>query len=322
MATVMAVCVSEKRGTPKTSIPNGQLIAGYGLASDAHGGSWHRQVSLLAWEKIQDFNARGAQVQDGAFGENLIVKGLELNSLPIGARLQVGDALLTVTQIGKECHSHCEIFKRMGECIMPVYGIFARVLKGGWIKKGDQVSVACLPSCGKGRPFRAAVITLSDQGARGLRPDESGPAAAEMARKAGYQVVEELLLPDSQAQLELELKRIADHHLADLILTTGGTGFSPRDHTPEASINVIQRPAPGLSEAMRMNAMTSSPRSILSRGVSGVREKTLILNLPGSPRAVKECLLFILPVLEHGLCTLLDIEEDCAAAFDPSQGTG
>lgn len=117
------------------------MIEEYGIEGDAHAGKWHRQVSLLSFDTIEDFKARGAKIGNGAFGENIIVQGIDLIHLPIGTRLKSGDILLEVTQIGKECHSHCEIYKKMGECIMPTNGIFTRVLHGGIMKEGDEITV-------------------------------------------------------------------------------------------------------------------------------------------------------------------------------------
>jgi cyclic pyranopterin phosphate synthase len=138
---VKAVCISEARGTQKKNIKEARFIADYGIEQDAHAGNWHRQVSLLSYEKIEAFNARGAQVEDGAFGENLIVEGLDFAVLPVGTRLQCGEVLLEITQIGKECHNHCQIYDKMGECIMPKQGVFARVLQGGIIKIGDEMQI-------------------------------------------------------------------------------------------------------------------------------------------------------------------------------------
>lgn len=140
--TIRAVCVSEKRGTEKVNVHHARLKENWGIENDAHAGDWHRQVSLLSYQKVEEFNARGAGVTDGAFGENLLVDGIDCAKLPVGARLKCGEALLEVTQIGKECHSHCEIYKRVGTCIMPHQGIFARVLHGGEIKEGDEIAVA------------------------------------------------------------------------------------------------------------------------------------------------------------------------------------
>lgn len=136
---IVAVCISERRGTQKINVHEGTLKEDWGIEGDAHAGHWHRQVSLLSYDQVLEFNARGARVKDGAFGENILVQGIDCAKLPVGTRLKCADVLLEVTQIGKECHSHCEIFKRMGECIMPRQGIFTRVLKGGKIKEGDEI---------------------------------------------------------------------------------------------------------------------------------------------------------------------------------------
>lgn len=141
MGKLIAINISEKRGTEKKEIQEAQLVTDFGIAGDAHAGKWHRQVSLLSFEKIEDFKARGARIENGAFGENLIVSGFDFKTLPLGTRFQIGDALLEMTQIGKQCHSHCAIYQRMGECIMPKEGVFAVVLKGGTIKKGDEVTM-------------------------------------------------------------------------------------------------------------------------------------------------------------------------------------
>ena len=118
-AEVLAVCISEKKGTEKKEIEKAVLKPDWGIEGDAHAGKWHRQVSLLAFEKIDDFRKKGAEVDFGAFGENIIVSGVELKSLPVGTVLEIGDAVLRVTQIGMECHSHCNIYHKMGDCIMP-----------------------------------------------------------------------------------------------------------------------------------------------------------------------------------------------------------
>lgn len=141
MGTIMAVNISEKKGTAKRNVHTARLIEDFGLEHDAHAGKWHRQVSLLSYEKIEEFRARGACIEDGAFGENLIVKGYDLKQLPVGTRLRCKDVVLEVTQIGKECHSGCEIYKTMGDCIMPREGIFARVLHGGVISEQDEILV-------------------------------------------------------------------------------------------------------------------------------------------------------------------------------------
>lgn len=141
MGTVLAVCISEKKGTPKRNVGRIRLIEDYGIEKDAHAGKWHRQVSLLSYDKIKEFKDRGAQVVDGDFGENLVVAGIDFSSLPIGTLFACNEVVLELTQIGKECHSGCQIFQTMGDCIMPREGVFARVIKGGQIDTGDSLMV-------------------------------------------------------------------------------------------------------------------------------------------------------------------------------------
>ncbi len=309
MAYIVGICISKKRGTQKSEVEETDLIEDWGVKDDAHGGKWHRQVSLLSYEKIEEFRAKGAEVDLGAFGENIIVSGYDFKNLPVGTRFYIGDAILEMTQIGKECHSHCEIYKKMGDCIMPREGVFAEVIHGGHIKKGDVIEME-LPKAN--RPFSAAVITLSDKGAAGEREDKSGPTIVNMLTEAGYDVKETVLIADDQKLLERQLMRLADQRQIDVIMTTGGTGFSERDVTPEATIAVCDRMANGIAEAIRAYSMTITKRAMFSRAVSGIRGKTLIINLPGSPKAVTEALEFLLPELDHGLGILRGTEGECA----------
>ena len=142
MGTVIAVCTSPAKGMQKTNVNEAVFIEDHGIQGDAHAGKWHRQVSLLSYDKIEEFRARGADVENGAFGENLVVQGIDFRSLPVGTRLCCGDVVLEITQIGKECHHGCQIFQKMGECIMPREGVFAKVIRGGSISTGDEMQVA------------------------------------------------------------------------------------------------------------------------------------------------------------------------------------
>lgn len=308
MGKLIAICISEHRGTQKHQVEKATLIENWGIEKDAHGGTWHRQVSLLSLEKLEEFQKKGAQIDFGAFGENLIIEGFDLRTIPVGTKIQIGTTLLELTQIGKECHSHCQIYKTMGDCIMPREGVFAKVITGGTIRPGDQVQLLTLP---KDRPFTAAVITLSDKGSTGEREDKSGPLIKDLLQSQGYQVIESLLLPDGRPDLEKHLCRLADQRQVNLILTTGGTGFSQRDTTPEATLAVCDRMANGIAEAIRQYSLTITGRAMLSRAVSGIRRQTLIVNLPGSPKAVKESLDYILPHLGHGLGILRGSEGEC-----------
>ena len=162
------------------------------------------------------------------------------------------------------------------------------------------------------RFFKAAIITASDKGSKGEREDLSGPAIQEIIEPEGYVVTVYKVLPDDQETLENEMKRIADEKLADIIFTTGGTGFSLRDVTPEATIAVCDRLVPGIPEAMRAYSMTITPKGMLSRAAAGIRKQTLIVNMPGSPKAVKESLEYIIGPLRHGLEILLGEASECA----------
>ena len=141
MGKVIATCISENRGTKKTNVKSVRLIENFGVEGDAHAGNWHRQVSLLSHNKIEDFRAKGATVQDGDFGENLVVEGIDFKTLPIGTRFVCNDVILELTQIGKECHHGCAIFQEMGDCIMPREGVFAKVIRGGIISVGDILEI-------------------------------------------------------------------------------------------------------------------------------------------------------------------------------------
>ena len=305
---VKAVCISLKRGTAKKNIHESELIKDFGIKNDAHGGNWHRQVSLISAEKIFQFNKSGGNVKDGDFGENLIVEGIDFKSLPVGTLLKCNESVLEISQIGKDCHSHCEIFKRVGDCIMPREGVFAKVIKGGYIKEGDVMTA----EINKEKKLTAAVITLSDKGSTGQRVDKSGPKVKEILEENGYEVIEYILLPDDKDNISKNLIRLSDQRQVNLIITTGGTGFSNRDNTPEATTAVMTRNAPGIAEAIRFHSMKYTKRAMLSRGVSVIRNNTLIVNLPGSEKAVSESMEVIMGTVEHGIKILINEAHDCA----------
>ena len=160
--------------------------------------------------------------------------------------------------------------------------------------------------------FRVAIVTLSDKGAAGQRTDERGAVLRGIAEQNGYEVVSYTLLPDEREQISAELRRLCDENVAELVLTTGGTGFSPRDCTPEATLDVAERLAPGIAEAMRYSSLNITKRAMLSRAVAVIRGGTLIVNLPGSPKAVRENLEYVIPALGHGLEILTGRAGECA----------
>ena len=161
------------------------------------------------------------------------------------------------------------------------------------------------------KAYRAAIITVSDKGSKGEREDLSGKLIREIMEADGYLVVFNVILPDEQTLLEKELRRLCDEGIADIVLTTGGTGFSHRDRTPEATIAVAERLVPGIPEAMRMQSLSLTKRAMLSRAAAAIRGKTLIVNLPGSPKAVRENLEFIFSELAHGLDILTGNDGEC-----------
>jgi len=311
MPRVKALCVGPKKGEPKRPVPEARFRAGHGIEGDAHAGSWHRQVSLLADEDIETVRRAGLpDVLPGAFAENVVLSGLDLGAVGLGTRLRLGeDVVLAVTQIGKVCHAPCEIARASGDCLMPRLGLFARVEKGGSVRPGDEAElVARVPR----ERLQAVVLTVSDRCSRGEAADTAGPAVARLLEeRLGAHIYRLEVVPDEADRIAGRLAHYADGHSIDLVATVGGTGFAPRDVTPEATRGVVERPTPGLDEAMRAASLSKTPHAALSRGASGIRRSTLLLNLPGSERAARENLEAILPALGHGLAKLRGDAADC-----------
>lgn len=309
MGKIIALCISKNKGEQKHPVSSLSFKKDFGIINDAHAGNWHRQISFLSKESIDEFNKKGADVFPGAFGENIIVEGIDLKNIKVGDLLKCNDVTFEITQLGKQCHDHCAIYYKMGDCIMPRLGVFARVLSGGEAKVGDEISqIERVDEL----PFLAAVITLSDKGFKGEREDTSGPAIVNLLKEKGYDVIEQILLPDGVELLKQELIRLADQRQVDLIITTGGTGFSPRDLTPEATLSVMDRNAPGIAEAIRMESAKYTKHAMLSRGVSVIRKKTLIINLPGSTKACLESMDVFIEALPHAIRLMRGSSRDCA----------
>ena len=311
MGRIEAICISEKKGERKTPLESATVRADHGLDSDAHAGGWHRQVSLLAAEDIQTVRENLPDIKPGDFAENIVLSGLDLGSLGLGTRVRLGrDVVLTVTQIGKVCHTPCRIYHLTGDCIMPRLGLFARVLEGGDIRVGDDAEVLdVVPR----ETFQAVVLTISDRCSRGETQDTAGPAVAERLKESlAAHLYATQIIPDENPIIADRLKHYCGGHSIDLVVTVGGTGFSPRDVTPEATREVIERPTPGLDEAMRAASLAKTPHAMLSRGISGICGATLIVNLPGSLRAAVENLEVILPAMPHALKKLRGDPAACA----------
>lgn len=303
MGKVVSVNISEKKGTIKHPVEQIELRKGFGIEGDAHAGDWHRQVSLLdlsSFDKMH--NNASVELKPGIFAENITTEGVDLWHLPVGTRLEIGDTLLEITQIGKECHRHCQVFRQVGDCVMPREGIFAKVIMEGMIKAGQSIKI--IPT------LRVVILTVSDKGSTGERADLSGPALAEALEGKATVLIQDIV-PDDFEQIKEKLIAYSEQGL-DLVFTTGGTGFAPRDNTPEATMAVIERPAPGIVEAIRARSLEITPFAMLSRATAGIRGKTLIINFPGSPKAALECLEVFLPVMNHAVETLRGDAYECA----------
>jgi molybdenum cofactor synthesis domain-containing protein len=318
MGKIDAICTSERKGERKRPVPKALLIENYGIDGDAHAGPWHRQVSLLTSENVDQVRRSGmSELKAGDFAENILISGIDLSNLGLGSRLKFGpDAELSITQIGKSCHNPCIIQKETGDCIMPKLGLFARVIRGGSITNGDAVDVVeMVPRSA----FQAVALTISDRCSRNEAIDTAGPAVAKLlVEHLKAHVYKTEILPDDRQRIAERLKHYCDGHSIDIVVTAGGTGFSPRDVTPEAVAEVIDRPTPGLDEAMRRLSGETTQHAMLSRGISGIRGATLVVSLPGSERAALENLQAILPALGHGLSKLRGDPSDCAPRREES----
>ncbi len=343
MGEIVAVCMSAERGVQKRPVNEIELVAGHGIRGDGHAGHWHRQVSLLALESADKLRGRGIEIGPGDFAENVLTRGVDVAHLPIGTRLQAGgDAVLEVTQIGKECHEGCAIRQITGDCVMPREGVFCRVLAPGILRPGDEILVLAhqheaaqvtmqeskdgaarrtSPGASRdvtrevspqGPPYPTALVVLSDSRSSGQRRDEVIPTCRTHLEGSVLALVASEVIPDDPATIQTTLQQFIERVDIALILTSGGTGFAPRDHTPEATRAVIDREAPGLAELLRLRGLEHTPHAMLSRGVAGIARNTLIINLPGSPKAVREGLDTLLPILPHTLETLRGNVSECA----------
>jgi len=306
---IVRVCLSEQRG-PKFPVEEACLVQGMGFRGDVHAGSTHRQVSLLSEERVGAFSRGTGSPEPGAFGENLRVRGIDMSLLGVGTLLEIGDrALCEVKQIGKGCVIPCEIGRSLGHCLMPEEGVFCVALQSGAVRAGMKIAVRREVS--RSVP-QAVCLTVSDRRSRGENADETGPLLKKVLEDAGWHVSGIYLAPDRQEAIVSFLEEWSEPGRTDVIFTAGGTGFSQRDVTPEATRSVLDREAPGLAEAMRFLGSQRTHRAWLSRGVAGIRGRTLIVNLPGSPKGARESLECVLAPLVHGVAVLRDSISNCA----------
>ncbi len=302
---VKSVNISTEKGTIKRPVESIELSI-TGIKNDAHNGKWHRQVSLLAWESIDKFGKLHEQeFTCGDFAENITTEGKELYHMRPLDRLLNETVDLQVTQIGKKCHGDgCAIYSETGTCVMPKEGIFARVIKPGTLKAGDQLTY-------QPKIFQIHIITLSDRANQGEYEDLSGPAIREsleiLFNMKGYKFeIHNHIIPDSRRKLKNMLEK--QFNIADLIITTGGTGIGPRDITVETVQPFLDKEIPGIMDLVRMKYGMEKPNAVISRSIAGLRKKTFIFCLPGSPRACREYMTEINKVLFHLYMMLYSID--------------
>ncbi len=302
---VISVNISKEKGTIKRPVERIDLT-GNGIEDDAHAGDWNRQVSLLARESFERFAKIAKRMPDyGEFAENITTEGLVLHTLNLLDRLTIGEVILEVTQIGKECHGDsCAIYRETGQCIMPTEGIFCRVVKGGTIKAGEEITV-------EPRVMRSLVITLSNRAYQGTYRDKSGPAITKILSEyfAGTSypaATENILIPDDAMQLEHLITTESASY--DYIITTGGTGIGSEDITVDVVAPLLHKKLPGIMERIRIVYGANNPHALLSRSIAGVMDKTLIFTLPGSVKAVKEYMEEIKKIMIHALFMVWEID--------------
>jgi len=306
-AKVYSVNISEEKGTIKTPV-NKIMLGSKGIKSDAHSGTWHRQVSLLAKERVDDFAKEASRkIQSGEFAENITTSGIDLTKAKLLDRFKIANTLLEVTQIGKACHgSNCAIFREVGKCVMPKEGIFTRVLKGGAIKKDDKI--IHYP-----RTIKVKVITLSDRASAGDYEDLSGPKIIDILNNYFQDrpwniSFEKVLIADNSILLKKEIMKIKKDNV-DILFTTGGTGIGSRDITPDVIAPLLTMELPGIMDLIRLKYGENNPGALLSRSIAGTINKTFVFALPGSVKAVKEYTEEIVKILEHSIFMLYDISQ-------------
>lgn len=303
---VLSVNISEKKGTIKKPVESIQLRS-IGVVSDAHSGNWHRQVSLLAKESIDKFSAEAKrEISFGEFAENITTEGILLHHTAPLDRFTLGELELEVTQIGKKCHGdNCNIFREVGNCVMPKEGIFCRVVKDGDLKSGDKLTY-------HPRVIKTMIITLSDRASRGEYMDKSGPLAEKLCEdfyqsRNRHFTIEKHIIPDQEEKLSQLLNKAKKEEF-DVVFTTGGTGIGPKDITPEVMKKHITKEIPGIMELIRVKYGMDKPNALVSRGIAGVMDKTLVYAMPGSPKAVNEYCSEIFKTIEHSLYMLNELD--------------
>jgi molybdenum cofactor synthesis domain-containing protein len=294
---VLSVNISLEKGTIKVPVDSIELNE-LGVATDAHAGEWHRQVSMLGKESFDKFEIQAKRkLNYGEFAENITTEGIEVFKTNPGDRFLGENVELEVTQIGKACHGDgCAIYREVGNCVMPKEGIFLRVIKPGKLRAGDDLQY--VPKI-----YKVLVITLSDRAYRGVYDDRSGPLLVglidDFFAAIGWRHTTDIqVIPDDDRMLRGHLLR-AQQQEFDLIITTGGTGIGPRDITPDVVRQMLDKEIPGIMEMIRIKFGAEKPNALLSRGVAGIMGSTFVYTLPGSVKAVNEYMGEIIKTLKH-----------------------
>lgn len=303
---ILSVNISEKKGVVKKPVEV-ICLCETGIKGDAHAGKWHRQVSLLAQESIDEAELKaGVKFPPGTFAENLTTRGIAVHKTAVLDRFVNEDTILEVTQIGKKCHTSCAIGKLIGNCIMPLEGIFCRVIKAGDIKAGTKFHY-------DPKVMKVKIITLSDRAAKGEYNDVSGPLIKDListhfAQHNRHFDVTVEVIPDDKVLLD-NLIRKETNDSTDIIITTGGTGIGKRDITPDVVKPLIEKEITGIMELVRVKYGMVNPNAVISRSIAGTIGDTLVYCLPGSPKAIKEYMSEILPTLEHSFRMIYNIDQ-------------
>jgi molybdenum cofactor synthesis domain-containing protein len=302
---ILSVNISEKKGIIKSPVKEVELNKN-GIVGDAHAGHWHRQISLLAQESISNAEEQASTAfPPGTFAENFTTRGIALHKTAPLDRFVNNQVVLEVSQIGKKCHSTCAIGKQIGNCIMPLEGIFCKVIQTGKVKPGTRFIYV---------PYqlKAEIITLSDRASQGVYKDLSGPKvfqllSAQLKKKHRHFTINTTVLPDDKTGLKNKLQDCIDQNV-DIIITTGGTGIGTKDITPEVVKPMLDKEITGIMELVRVKYGMKNPNAVLSRSLAGVTGKTLVYVLPGSVKGVTEYMAEIMPTLEHSLRMLHGID--------------
>ena len=302
---VISLNSSEKKGTIKIPVDQAEITLS-GMDGDSHAGNWHRQISLLGTESYEKTAAQsGLKLDHGSFAENITTEGMILHKAKIFDRLEHEEVTLEITQIGKKCHKGCEIQQQIGDCVMPLEGIFCRVIRGGKLKKG-------MTFVHNPREIKVHIITMSDRAYAGEYTDRSGPRAEEIMtnffKESGRHFsVTRSILPDTKEMIEKAFQGCIQNE-ADIIITSGGTGIGPRDIAPDVIQPMLDKELPGIMEHIRTLYGKEKPNALISRSIAGVTGSTLVYVLPGSVKAVNEYLAVITPTIEHSLRMLHGID--------------